>query len=152
MAAKKSAKPKGKSSKKSAYPEHQPAQFGRPTKYRPEFCEDLIEHMRGGGSVESFGAFLGEKYGNASAICKDTVYEWAERYPDFSDAKKIGTAFARKFYEDIGKRGMKGEYVAFNSTVWVFSMKNRFGWRDKVEHSGEIRGNSPVPLFCYPYF
>lgn len=39
----------------------------------------------------------------------------------------------RYFWENIGMKGMKGEIPNFNSTVWIFNMKNRFNWTDKRE-------------------
>lgn len=162
MAAKKSAKPK-------ANP------VGRPTKYTPQRCQDLIDHMKQGGSIEAFGAYVGEKYGIEHAISKDTVYEWADVYSDFSDAKRIAEAYSAKFYDDVGRQGMLGnlrrivsekpvvvdgkvvlgadgkvvkqyeyEPATFNSTAWIFTRKNCHGWTDKLQHSGQIKGNASV--------
>lgn len=99
-----------------------PKTKGRPSKYRPEYCDQLIGHMKHGLSFESFGAVIG--------VNRDTLYEWARVHQDFSDAKKRGTDETLLFWEKMGMAGMTGKIKGFNSTVWIFSMKNRFGWRD----------------------
>lgn len=114
------------------------SEVGRPTKYKPEYCNLLIEHMAAGLSFESFGAVV--------ECSKQTIYDWLDAQPEFLDAKKIGTAKSLLFWEKLGIRGTVGVPVEwngkqakgnFNSGSWIFNMKNRFGWRDKVEHSGD---------------
>jgi transposase len=97
--------------------------IGRPTKYKPEFCELLIECMKKGYSFEAFGSEV--------SISKQTLYDWVERYPEFSDAKNIGLSHARKFWENIAILACLGDNKMANPAIWVFNMKNRFGWRDK---------------------
>ena len=35
------------------------------------------------------------------------------------------------FWEKIGLQGILEEKKKFNGSVWMFAMKNRFGWKDK---------------------
>lgn len=102
-------------------------QVGRPTKYRKEFCQKLIDHMKQGYSFETFGAYVP---GYAS---KETLYAWIRANRSFLDAKKAGESLSRAWWEKMAAAGMAGKIAGFNSTVWVFSMKNRFGWRDRVQ-------------------
>lgn len=107
---------------------------GRPTKYDPKFCEELIEHMKEGLSFESFAA--------KCDCCKDTLYEWANVHEEFSDAKKIGSEHCRIFWEKLGTMGASGGLNNFNATAWIFNMKNRFRseWNDtqKVEQTSTV--------------
>jgi hypothetical protein len=100
---------------------------GRPTMYDPKYCEMLIAHMEQGLSFESFGGVIGHH--------KQTLYEWAQKFPEFGDAKRLGTEKSRLWWEKTGHAGMfmGGKDNPFNATIWVFSMKNRFGWRDRTE-------------------
>jgi hypothetical protein len=104
--------------------------FGRPTEYRPEFCEKLIEHMRFGNSFETFGAkvFAG----------KQTLYRWLENNEDFRDAKEIGTRLSEQWWERRGKYGLF--HPNFKVAAWRLNMANRFGWAEKqiTEHKGGI--------------
>jgi len=56
------------------------AMRGRPTKYRPEFCKQVIELSEQGFSITAIaGKFK---------VARDQLYEWAQRYPAFHDAMK----------------------------------------------------------------
>lgn len=82
---------------------------GQPTRYREEYCLDVIDHMKTGGSLGSFGAYLGEKYGRDKSVCEDTVYEWIKVVPQFSEAVRVAKAHGKLFYERIGKQGITGQ-------------------------------------------
>lgn len=118
---------------------------GRPTDYKPEFCELLIEHMGEGFSFEAFAGVV-----NCN---RDTLYEWANVHPEFSDAKKIGFERNRLTWERIGiDLARKGDG---NATAFIFNMKNRFPkeWRDKIETGftdGEGKDIKPVQVIQLP--
>ncbi len=68
----------GELAKKPVNKKKPAAKMGRPTEYRPEYCQQLITHMAKGGSFESFGA---------DANChRGTLYDWEAAHPDFADA------------------------------------------------------------------
>lgn len=103
---------------------------GRPTKYKPEYCDLLIEHMTQGLSFQSFAGVVG--------CCIETLYEWERSYPDFLDAKRLGLGRGRLFWEKVGIEAALGKITGYNATTWVFNMKNRFDWTDKRELSGKL--------------
>ena len=100
---------------------------GRPTTYKPEYCKKLEEHLSKGFSYATFGADINTP--------RETLYEWEERFPEFLHSKKVGLAKSQKFWENIGMEGMTGKIKNFNSAVWIFSMKNKFAWKDSQEVS-----------------
>lgn len=108
--------------------------LGRPTKYKPEYCDKVVEYMGNGYSKEAFAGEIG--------VCRDTLYEWASKHAAFSDAIKRGEAANLSYWERIGQQGITGQLEGFNASSWIFTMKNRAGWRDKVEHTGE--GGGPI--------
>lgn len=71
----------------------------------------------------------------------DTVYEWCKVHPEFSEAKKIGRAKSLKYMMNLGRSGMlrvvrdeegvQRQVKFFDSTVWVFMMKNMHKWSDR---------------------
>jgi len=106
----------------------------------------LIKHMGEEGlSYETFAAVI--------EVNKDTLYEWEAVHPEFSEAKKLAFEKNRAFWEKIGTAGMVGKIPGFNATVWIFNMKNRHGWRDRIETenkhevSGQINLNSHIVDF-----
>lgn len=101
--------------------------FGRPTKYFPEYCYALIEYMELGYTYEAIAGLLN--------VGLKTLYQWEQAFPEFAQAKEIGHAKARFTLEGMGLKGMSGQIEGFVTTVWVFHMKNRFGWRDQPEEA-----------------
>tara|TARA_R110000868_G_scaffold340630_1_gene601325 strand:+ start:95 stop:556 length:462 start_codon:yes stop_codon:yes gene_type:complete len=97
---------------------------GRPTKYKPEYDAMLLDHYKKGYSFESFVWHVD---------CDPaTLYEWAKLHPSFNEAKRRGEALGRYFWENLGKGGASGQVPGFNSTAWVFMMKNRYNYHDNV--------------------
>lgn len=73
---------------------------GRPTRYKPEYCEMLIDHMKQGKPFETFGNKVGVTY--------QTLYNWAQNHDEFFEAKCMGEAWALEFYDDLAKATMTG--------------------------------------------
>lgn len=101
--------------------------FGRPTKYKKEYCELLVQHMSQGLSFESFAGEID--------VNRDTVHEWATRHKDFSEAKRRGEAKSRIIWEKILVGGATGKIKNYNATSAIFALKNKFPkeWRDRKE-------------------
>lgn len=100
---------------------------GGPSKYRPEYCQQLIDFMAKGYSIEAFAGDI--------SVCIDTISEWVKTHPEFSAAKRLGQTKSLRFWEMQGIDGLRDEFQGskFNSAVWIFNMKNRHRWRDKQE-------------------
>lgn len=112
------------------------SKVGRPSKYKPEFCEMLIEHMGQGYSFESFAGII--------EVNQDTLHEWTKTHDCFSEAKKIAFAKCQNFWESLGIKHIinksdsefcgdsgSSKSRSLNAAVWVFNMKNRFKWKDR---------------------
>lgn len=108
-----------------------PKKIGRPSLYKPEYCQMLIDHMAQGYPFETFAAQLGTH--------RYTLYRWVDEHPAFSDAKKIGTEKSLGYMLDMGRKLATGE-VQGNTAAWIFMMKNMHKWRDKhdVEVTGQV--------------
>lgn len=97
---------------------------GRPTDYKPEYCEMLIKYMSQGRSYEAFAGFIG--------VSKQTLYDWEKVHKEFLDSKKIGRAAAQNTLESWGESLVKGHFgKGANTSAWIFMMKNMTGWRDQ---------------------
>ena len=113
---------------------------GRPTKYKPEYCQQLINHMKMGRSYESFAAEV--------HVCDDTLREWESKHPAFSAAKREGRVKSLRFWEDLLIENARG--LPSNATSIIFVLKCRFrqfGYRDKFEDdpAESIVINNPAP-------
>lgn len=96
---------------------------GQPTKYKPEYCDLVIEKMSEGFSQEACAGFIG--------VATDTLFEWKNVHPEFSDAIREGLAKSRVMWEQMGNSGAMGKIPNFNAVTWIFNMKNRFKWTDR---------------------
>lgn len=115
---------------------------GRPSKYKPEYCQMLIEHMAKGYLYESFAGVV--------ETCWDTLYDWEVAHPEFLEAKKEGLAKAMLHDEQLCETGIVGTKfltdkngkkvnININPTLLIFRLKNRYPkqYRDRqiVVHS-----------------
>ena len=95
------------------------------SKYKPEYCEQLLNHMAEGFSFEAFGSEVG--------VGKTTLYNGCMAHAEFRQAKEVGSEASRKKIEAMlmeCTRTGKGNVVGA-----IFMLKNRFPneWRDKRE-------------------
>lgn len=112
---------------------------GRPTDYKPEYCELVIEHMSKGYSFESFAGIV--------EVSKQCIYEWRAKHSEFGDAVAIGFSKCQIFWEQKGMEGLwnsKDNY--FSQNVWSFNMKNRFKWTDRTEVEAGEKLNKVIKL------
>lgn len=107
---------------------------GRPTDYRPEYCEQVIATMREGISLTAFAGGIG--------VSRATINNWMEKYPQFLEAVNIGKASAAAWYNLQAKRIVEEGGTSAQSTLIIFGLKNMDSesWKDKqeVEHSGSL--------------
>ena len=99
---------------------------GRPTKYRPEHCQLLIDTMAQGFSYEASASVIG--------VATSKLYDWEKRHPEFREAKVQAFGKSRVFWEKVGIDNLTSDKeTRFNNPVWIFNMKNRFGWVDRID-------------------
>lgn len=110
---------------------------GRPSDYKQEYCQMLIDHMEKGFSFESFAGMV--------LTTRASLYRWRDKYEDFRDASNIGRELCRVFWEKAGIDGMwKGK--EFNSGVWAKNISNRFRdeWTDQSK--SEVNTTSEIKI------
>lgn len=112
-------------------PKPEKPKVGRPNDYHPDYPKMLLDHMSQGYSFETFAAIID--------VVPSTIYLWVEKYPEFSDAKRIGHIKAKLKWETIGNNGIYNmEGISINPTVYRMNMINRFKWKDKAEDDKKI--------------
>lgn len=118
------------------------APVGRPTRYDPKYCSMLVDHMYSGLSYASFAGVIRVHF--------DTLYEWEKIHPEFSEAKKAGQAGSLLWWERQGQDGLwtHPKEAQFNNAVWIFNMKNRHNWKDRVEQTVET--TKPITISYDP--
>jgi hypothetical protein len=146
-------KPPVKSSKQTEQPEP-----GQPTKYKPEYCQQLIDYFsiepleiireqeitdtEGGKYIsrrlpQRFPWFEG--FARKIGVHRNTLKNWCAEHPEFAEAYETAKDLQREFLVDIGLSG------ATSASFAIFTMKNVCGWRDerdlklrKAKEEGDI--------------
>ena len=91
--------------------------MGRPTLYRVEYNDRVIEMGKEGYSIAMMASALD--------VDKASIYDWKDRYPDFSTALSKAMAHSQAWWERQGIDGMQSN-KQFNALVWKVSMQARF--------------------------
>ena len=112
---------------------------GRPTLYKPEYCEKVISLGRDGLSRVQIAAEF--------EVAKSTLQEWEKVYPEFSVAITRAMTLSQAWWEKKGQDCLVMPAGAtFQSSAWSRSMAARFpdDWREnsKMEHVG--RDDGPI--------
>lgn len=144
---------------------------GRPTEYKPEYCDVVIEKMAKGWSKTACAGFIG--------ISRQTLYDWEKANAEFLDAIQIGESLSRVFWEGLSISHFTGipsdaelkywdelcqrypdpedrpelRAKEFSAHNWKFNMMNRFPdeWRDRKDVSltgadgGPVQFNNSTP-------
>jgi len=120
---------------------------GRPSKYKPEYCDQAIKYFniephfetpvetQKKGVVETKIKFIPADlptlagFAKKIGVSKDTLNEWRKVYPKFSVAIKKGKTAQEHI---LITNALKGGYAPAFS---IFFAKNNMGWKDKQEQS-----------------
>lgn len=110
---------------------------GQPTKYRPEYCEQVIAWGKEGKSLEWMCAELGVVYNTL-------VGSWPKLDPAFAEALERSQLLALQWWEDKGQTGLGSR--DFNANLYSRSMAARFPdkWRESTR--SELTGANGSPL------
>ena len=114
---------------------------GRPTKYYKKYCQIALDLLSKGYSKEALAGELG--------ISRQCLYEWLAKYKEFGDTVEVGETKAQYVWEELGIKATQGQIPKFNTSVWMFVMKNRFGWKDK--HDITSSGSATINLEVVSY-
>lgn len=119
----------------------EPIKLGRPTKYDPSFVTDLPDYLSTTGkeqmslpTIEGFALYL--------QIHKDTLYEWAKLYPDFSDALKTIELLQKQQLINDGIYGGK----EVNSTIVKLLLQNNHGMKERTDQTTNDK-DLPSPIY-----
>lgn len=81
---------------------------GRPSLYKPEYCETIIELGKEGKSMTSMAL--------ACNVSKPTILEWASVHPEFSNALARARQLSLEWWEEKARENV--DNPKFNSSLW----------------------------------
>jgi len=82
---------------------------GRPSDYRPEYCQAVIDHCSQGATLTSFAASIDQ--GRA------TIYRWQDEHPAFRDACSRARAKCQDWWEKCFRDGVKDRQFQANAAL-----------------------------------
>lgn len=118
---------------------------GRPSKYRPELCDDLIKFFsrplyikeKKRKWINGEEIVTEEKVANETpflinwvvkhGIDASTPSDWASKYPEFSKALNKAKQLQEFFLAELGIKGHHNGFMTYQT------LKNVSGWRDNKE-------------------
>jgi len=113
---------------------------GRPTKYDPSMIDTIDDYLKGAipenmkiPTIEGIAIRLG--------ICRDTLYQWAKEYPEFSDTIEKTKTLQKEYLQEIGIFGGK----EINATIVALLLKVN---HDMIETTKTdiTSGGKPIPI------
>lgn len=106
-------------------------------KYRPEFCQIVVDAMIKGASVDSIGCRLiseDSPYG----VARSTVYQWIKDIPEFAEAIEHGNHLAQiRLEEALGKKAIgdkNGKAVDYQSASFLLKTRFHKTYSEKTVH------------------
>lgn len=103
---------------------------GRPTKYKPAYCEAVVEHLTDGASLTSFAAEID--------VARTTLNDWMKEHPEFAEACARAKAKCAAWWEKANRKlATTGEGC---QGAIALGLKNMAGddWKDK-----QLLGSDP---------
>jgi hypothetical protein len=112
---------------------------GRPTKYDPRYCEEVLEAARGGYSLTAFAGML--------EVARSTINEWIDNHPEFSEACKKHGAVRTQALEE----GLLNTDIGARITARIFALKNAAPeeWQDRRQHEHSGPNGRPIETIAW---
>ena len=115
---------------------------GRPTDYKEEYCETVVELGALGKSKAQIAASLG--------VARNTLDNWAEANPEFLRAITHARDLSMAWWEDKAQDGL--EKPGFNANLWSRSMAARFPDDYTEKRKNEQTGANGGPVVIVQRF
>lgn len=118
--------------KKKKLPEPQKFRAGQPTKYRPEFCEQIVEL----GSAGMLPAEVAAHF----AVTKVTLHNWRNTHPEFFNAFALYKEICEGWWLKLNREQAEGTKNSYGSQNTRFILAAAFRYYDKPV---ELPPNAP---------
>ena len=120
---------------------------GRPTDYRPEYCEKVIELGKMGASIIEMACEIGVDRKTLEKI-------WPAAHEEFFRSFTLARQYSQVWWERKGRENLiTPAGMTFQASVWSRSMAARFpeDWREKTAHEMTGANDGPIQLNVVDY-
>lgn len=130
---------------------------GRPTLYRPEYCQQLLEYfdiepttiesrtvIQKDGTAVTVDMKVPNDLPTMAGFCcrigvhRETLLNWSKAHPEFFDSIKHAKEHQERILVSNGITGF------YDKTFAIFTAKNLINWRDKQEIEHDVKPESPL--------
>lgn len=115
---------------------------GRPTKYDPRFNDEVDKYLATTGKEQqhlpklvSFAIWIG--------VAESTLYEWAKKYPEFSESLERIKKEEKQQLIDDGIYGGK----EVNATIVKLLLQNNHGMKERTDTTTNDK-DMPQPIYA----
>jgi len=123
-----------------------PNPVGRPSSYKPEYCQQMLEFFdryytqKKNGKTEAVDFPSVAGFARKIKVAKSTLYEWAKHHPEFSNV----LSQCKDIQEDILlSNSLKGSYHA---AFAQFLLKNTHNFKDRTEQETTIKEKRTINI------
>lgn len=109
---------------------------GRPSKYKPEYCERMLEMAAEGCGMAEYAAEFG--------IDRATLFDWRDQHEEFSTALTRAKILEQAWFEREARLNMKNK--DFNANLWFRSALSRFREDYAERKITEVSGPGGSPM------
>ena len=104
---------------------------GRPTDYKPEYCDQVIDFGKKGKFHFEFANHIDKHV--------DTLYEWSKKHDEFSESLNKAKQACEEYWLNTGRALIASPPKNHDSKPWWYIMNNLHGWGDKqkIELTGK---------------
>ena len=108
---------------------------GRPSKYDPAYCQQVIDHMAEGASLTSFAAEV--------SVARSTINEWMGEHPEFSEAVNTAKAKCASWWEKVNRSIAEKGGGTGSAQACALGLKNmaRDDWVERSEIDLNVHDN-----------
>lgn len=117
---------------------------GGQTKYKPEYCQLVVDMGNEGKAVSQIAAIIG--------VRRSTLYNWQKQYPEFAEACEMHKELSEAWWAELGRQISLGN-IKSPPVSYIYNMKVRFGgqWKDdgttnKLEVTTKYQNSSDEEL------
>lgn len=100
---------------------------GRPSKFKPAYVQEVVNHMAEGASLTSFAGEIG--------VARSTINEWIAAHPEFSEAVNVGKAKCAAWWERVNRGIARDGGGTGSAQACALGLKNmaREDWVERSE-------------------
>jgi hypothetical protein len=119
-------------------PEHEVQRLikaaGRPSSYKPEYCEQVIQAAAQGYSMAGFAGLI--------CVSRNAIHQWRSSYPDFDDACRRANMVSAYAWEDKALNALESGITGGLQFI-ALRLKNIApdDWKERIETTVDVGKN-----------